>query len=80
MRGACNVAGTASAGEGVRRKRLVGVLGPEPGLQHGFGQLLDEQGHAVRPLHDLLHDFVRQSPIAEHLLDQRLARRAASAD
>ena len=42
-------------------------------FQHGLGQLLDEQGHAVGARHDLRRDLVRQRLTAGHPVHQRRA-------
>ena len=51
-------------GQGV----AVALLLEQPGLEHGLGQLLDEQRHPVRLGHDLLQHLGRQRLAARHPL------------
>ena len=64
-------------GDRQRRQRAVeaialAVLDQQPGFQHGLGQFLDEQRHAVGLGDDLRHHFGRQLAAAGHALDQGL--------
>ena len=49
---------------------MVAGVGEQARLEHGLGQLLDEQRHAVGLGHDLRRDLVRQRLGADHPLDQ----------
>ena len=52
---------------------------PAGRLEHGLGQLLDEQGHAVGPIRDLIGDLLRQGLAAGDLRDHLGAEPARQA-
>ena len=60
-----------------RRQRVLLGVGDQPRFQHGLGQLLEEQRHAVGPRDDLVADLGRQCPTADQPLDHGRALAAA---
>ena len=80
MRLSCRVAGIARRRAACRPVPIaVRLRRVARRLQHGLGQLLDEQRHAVGPGDDLLQDGVGQRPPARHRLGEGSALPAGQA-
>ncbi len=58
---------------------MIARLGYDAGLDHGLGQLLDEQRHPIGAIDDLIGDLLGQRFVAGHVRDHlsTLPRRQA---
>ena len=54
-----------------RHHIVIAGVGEEARLDHGLGQLLDEQGHTLRLSQDLVFDVGRQRLATAHAVDDR---------